>query len=68
MGANVVGRTVLAFGGNAIAPDGAGTAAEQTERLWSTMRQVADLVVEGRTALVLTHGNGPQVGNVLIKN
>jgi carbamate kinase len=64
----VVGRTVLAFGGNAIAPDGAGTAAEQTERLWSTMRQVADLVAEGRTQLVLTHGNGPQVGNVLIKN
>ncbi|MFA9444969.1 carbamate kinase [Egicoccus sp. AB-alg6-2] len=61
-------RTVLAFGGNAIAPDGAGTAAQQTERLWSTMGQVAELVAEGRTALVLTHGNGPQVGNVLIKN
>lgn len=64
----MVGRTVLAFGGNAIAPDGAGTAAQQTERLWSTMRQVADLVAEGLTGLVLTHGNGPQVGNVLIKN
>ena len=59
---------MLAFGGNAIAPHGAGTAAEQTERLWATMRQVAELVAEGRTALVLTHGNGPQVGNVLIKN
>ncbi|GGI04240.1 carbamate kinase [Egicoccus halophilus] len=59
---------MLAFGGNAIAPQGAGTAAEQTERLWATMRQVAELVTEGRSALVLTHGNGPQVGNVLIKN
>lgn len=62
-------RTVIALGGNAISPaSGAGTAAEQTANVWRTMRQVADLVAEGRTELVLTHGNGPQVGNVLIKN
>lgn len=62
-------RTVIALGGNAISPtSGAGTAAEQTANVWRTMAQVADLVAEGRTELVLTHGNGPQVGNVLIKN
>jgi len=62
-------RTVIALGGNAISPaSGAGTAAEQTSNVWRTMVQVADLVAEGRTELVLTHGNGPQVGNVLIKN
>jgi carbamate kinase len=62
-------RTVIAFGGNAIAPAGtAGTAAEQTTNIWRTMAQVAELVGEGTTELVLTHGNGPQVGNVLIKN
>jgi carbamate kinase len=62
-------RTVIALGGNAISPaSGAGTAAEQTTNVWRTMSQVADLVAAGRTELVLTHGNGPQVGNVLIKN
>jgi carbamate kinase len=65
----VAGRTVLALGGNAITPAGtAGTAAEQTDNIWRTMRQVADLVDHGRTELVLTHGNGPQVGNLLLKN
>jgi carbamate kinase len=62
-------RTVIALGGNAISPaSGAGTAEEQTANVWRTMSQVADLVAEGRTELVITHGNGPQVGNVLIKN
>ncbi|MEX1178203.1 MAG: carbamate kinase [Nitriliruptor sp.] len=62
-------RTVIALGGNAISPArGAGTAAEQTENIHHSMRQVAELVAAGMTELVLTHGNGPQVGNVLIKN
>ncbi len=62
-------RTVIALGGNAISPAGtAGTAQEQTENLHRAMVQIADLVAEGHTDLVLTHGNGPQVGNVLIKN
>ena len=62
-------RIVIALGGNAIAPAGeAGTAAEQTENIGRTMAAVAEVVREGVHALVLTHGNGPQVGNVLIKN
>ena len=62
-------RTVIALGGNAISPPGtAGTAVEQTTKLHHAMAQVAELVAEGYTDLVLTHGNGPQVGNVLIKN
>jgi carbamate kinase len=62
-------RLVVALGGNAISPaGGAGTAAEQTSNIHATMAQVAALVAEGRSELVLTHGNGPQVGNVLIKN
>ena len=62
-------RTVIALGGNAISPAGtAGTAAEQTDNIHGSMRQIAQLVAAGMTELVLTHGNGPQVGNVLIKN
>lgn len=61
-------RVVIALGGNAITPaDGAGTAAEQTDNIARSMEQVADLVADGRQ-VVLTHGNGPQVGNLLIKN
>jgi carbamate kinase len=66
---HVAERTVIALGGNAISPAGtAGTAAEQTANIHRSMRQVAELVAAGMTDLVLTHGNGPQVGNVLIKN
>lgn len=62
-------RTVIALGGNAISPAGrAGTAAEQTANLWRSMVQVADLIAQESTELVLTHGNGPQVGNLLLKN
>jgi len=62
-------RTVIALGGNAISPAGsAGTAAEQTANIHTTMVGVAALVADGLDELVLTHGNGPQVGNVLIKN
>jgi carbamate kinase len=65
----VAQRTVIALGGNAISPAGtAGTAAEQTENIHRTMRQVAVLLASEDRELVLTHGNGPQVGNVLIKN
>ncbi|MEX2487684.1 MAG: carbamate kinase [Nitriliruptoraceae bacterium] len=65
----MVAPTVIALGGNAISPAGrAGTAAEQTENVRRTMTQVAELVAGGLDALVLTHGNGPQVGNVLVKN
>jgi len=59
---------VVALGGNAISPaGGTGSAPEQTRNLWASMEQVADLVAEGMD-LVLTHGNGPQVGAILIKN
>ena len=61
-------RLVIALGGNAIAPAGtAGTAEEQTTNIARSMRQVA-AIVEAGAHVVLTHGNGPQVGNVLVKN
>lgn len=62
-------RVVLALGGNAIAPAGtAGTAAEQTAAIRTAMEQVAHLLAAVDLELVITHGNGPQVGNLLIKN
>jgi carbamate kinase len=61
-------RLVVALGGNAIAPGGTGgTAEEQTYNIARTMKLVAQLIVDGYE-VVITHGNGPQVGNLLLKN
>jgi carbamate kinase len=56
--------TVVALGGNAlIRPGDRGTAAEQASRLREAADSLAPLFAESR--LVITHGNGPQVGNEL---
>jgi carbamate kinase len=57
--------TVVALGGNALlGPDERGTAAEHRAHLAATFRAIAPLL-EGE--VVLTHGNGPQVGNELLR-
>jgi carbamate kinase len=58
--------TVVALGGNALLDPGErGTAAEQRANLARTFRAASTLFVEA--PLVLTHGNGPQVGNELLR-
>jgi carbamate kinase len=58
--------TVVALGGNALIRAGdRGTAAEQAARLRETAEALAPLLADGR--VVITHGNGPQVGNELIR-
>jgi carbamate kinase len=59
---------VVALGGNAILQPGqVGTFEEQLFNIDGAMRRIAQLVEEG-WRVVLTHGNGPQVGNLLIQN
>ncbi|MFC7329515.1 carbamate kinase [Marinactinospora rubrisoli] len=61
-------RVVVALGGNAMtAPDGSARPGDQRAAIATAMDHVADLVAGG-TEVVLTHGNGPQVGNLLVKN
>ena len=61
-----MGLTVVALGGNALLRKGErGTAAEQRANLASTFEEIAPLLRDGQ--LVLTHGNGPQVGNELLR-
>jgi carbamate kinase len=48
-------------------PDGSATPEAQRYAVETAVKPVADLVADG-TEVVLTHGNGPQVGNLLIKN
>jgi len=60
---------VVALGGNAILQPGQkGTFQEQLENVRVTCRQLAKMVVSGRYKIVVTHGNGPQVGNILLQN
>ena len=60
-------KLVIAIGGNAIQPAGEIGADAQRHRLEETAAKLADLVQAGND-LVVTHGNGPQVGNILLQN
>jgi carbamate kinase len=58
--------TLIALGGNALLQPGErGTAAEQRANLAATFRAIQPLLSDG--PLVITHGNGPQVGNELLR-
>jgi len=61
-------RVLVALGGNAMTgPDGSARPEHQIAAAEVAMAAVADLIAEG-VDVVLTHGNGPQVGNLLVKN
>lgn len=58
-------RFVVALGGNALLRSGEGTVAEQRARVRET-RDALTVLHERGHDVVLTHGNGPQVGNRLL--
>jgi carbamate kinase len=61
-------RVLLALGGNAMtAADGSATPDAQRAAIAAAMESVAGLIAAGHE-VVITHGNGPQVGNLLVKN
>lgn len=61
-------RIVIALGGNAMtSADGRATPEDQQSAIRQAAEPIADLVGRGHEVL-LTHGNGPQVGNLLVKN
>jgi len=55
---------VYAIGGNALAPPGGVSGDEHAMILAQVMRDVVDLL-EADWSVVLTHGNGPQVGKLM---
>lgn len=60
-------RVVVALGGNAITqPGDDGSVATDYANLKRSLRSVVDLVRRGYE-VVLTHGNGPQVGNQMLR-
>jgi len=61
-------RVLIALGGNAMtAPDGRAEPADQLAAVARAVEPIADLAARGVDVLI-THGNGPQVGNLLVKN
>ncbi len=58
---------VVAFGGNALLrPEDRGTQEEQIARAKQAARWLAEIVRFGYR-LIIVHGNGPQVGNILVQ-
>ncbi len=59
---------LVALGGNSLLrPEDKGTIEEQLEHMSVTCNILADMIEDGYE-LVLTHGNGPHVGNILLQN
>jgi carbamate kinase len=60
-------RVVLAIGGNALLQSGDdGTVESQSVRALESLSHILPLLIS-REKLLLTHGNGPQVGNALLR-
>jgi len=59
---------LVALGGNTLVrPEDEGTAEQQFEIMEKTCEKLSKMIEQGYD-LVLTHGNGPQVGNILLQN
>ena len=57
-------KIVIAIGGNAILNPAKGSPVEQKRQIDETCREITEIIQEGHD-VVLTHGNGPQIGNIL---
>src|SRR3989449_10646849 len=61
-------KVLVSLGGNAILKHGqTGTAQEQALNVQNTAKHLAVLLRRGER-IAITHGNGPQVGNILLQN
>ncbi|MCB0746831.1 MAG: carbamate kinase [Ignavibacteriae bacterium] len=59
---------VIALGGNALLRGNEiGTIDEQEKNTFDTCKQLVDLIKKDFN-IIITHGNGPQVGNILLRN
>lgn len=59
---------VIALGGNALLRgDQIGTIEEQEQNTYDTLENIVYMIKEGYD-IIIGHGNGPQVGNILMRN
>ncbi len=61
----LTGPTVLAFGGNALLPDPRNPEAQ--EKMALSFSRALKLLLPKRAGIALVHGNGPQVGMILLR-
>lgn len=60
---------LIALGGNAIVGEGEeGNLGQQYKHARETMSEIADLLLKINRKLIITHGNGPQVGNIVFRS
>ena len=64
-GLNMAGPSVLAFGGNALLPDPRRPASQ--EKTAGAFARAVRLLMTDEEGMVLVHGNGPQVGMILLR-
>jgi len=59
---------IIALGGNALLKNSQkGTVDEQRKNIYDTLKEILP-IIKSKNKLIITHGNGPQVGNILLKN
>ncbi len=62
-------RIVIALGGNAISKPGLrGTIQEQFYATLESMEHIAELMINGFDNILISHGNGPQVGAAILRS
>ncbi|WP_042354475.1 carbamate kinase [Bacillus rubiinfantis] len=59
-------KIVVALGGNAIQTGNGATAEDQKQACLNTAKQLVKLIQDGHK-LIIAHGNGPQVGNIVLQ-
>ena len=68
MSVEKLGKVLVALGGNAILRhEENGTAEEQMQNVRKTCVRLVEIIRQGYD-IAITHGNGPQVGDILLKN
>lgn len=63
-------RILIALGGNAIKQSNEkGTSEEQFKNCWKTTKNISEIIknLDQEDRLIITHGNGPQVGNLMVQ-
>lgn len=60
-----ISRIVIALGGNALQQKGEASAIDQQRIAAETARQLVPLIIQGYQ-IIIVHGNGPQVGDLLL--
>lgn len=63
-------RILIALGGNAIKQSNEkGFSEEQFKNCWKTTKNISEIIknLDREDRLIITHGNGPQVGNLMVQ-